>query len=192
MLDPLSDWKARLLAMPSVNSAPSGAQNLADFIGDMSNKVQGGPTGTQGIFTFDRGTFVSTLLGSGFGPVADTSWVMKISNAWFAGSSGSTISPSTVTDGLWTVSTVDVNTIPTGAVTITTLSSAKSTLEAGLLSAGAPYVAGTITDPSQSDAQVEKFAQAFRDAILAFKFNCIGIGLVGPNPTNLSKIFDAL
>ena len=65
-LDPLDAWYKRLLQNKPVNSPAAGAKNLADFYGDMADKVQG-VGGSPGIFKFNRALFVATLA-PGFTP----------------------------------------------------------------------------------------------------------------------------
>lgn len=188
MVDPLSGWKSRLLAMPPVNTATAGVQNLADFLGDEMDKVEA-QGGSPGIFTFDRPLFVSTLLSSGFGPTAGNEWAGKLATAWMTASGSATITAGTVTNGAWTASVTDIQTSPSGSSTIVTLSSAKTFLENTLLSAASTFA--SVTNPSQGDAVVDQVAGAFRDATLMFQFNCIGLAIAVPSPIPVPIVLPA-
>lgn len=188
MLDPLSGWKSRLLAMPPASDANSGIQNLADFLGDQMDKVEaqgGGP----GIFTFDRGLFASTLLSSGFGPTSGNEWAGKLATAWMTGSGSTTITAGTVTNPAWTASVTDIQTLPSGSATIVTLASAKTFLESALLGAASSF--SSVTNPAQGDAVVTQVAGAFRDATLLFQFNCIGLAIAVPSPIPVPIVLPA-
>lgn len=191
-LDPLSDWTARLLAMPQVDTPLLGATNLADFYGDLADKVEAdSPDGSSvGIFTFDRITFATTLVGLGFGPDASTAWAGKIATAYSTALATSVITPGTVTSAAWTLSTVDTLTAPTGAATITSIAAAAASLETDLIASNALFQAGTITTPSEADSSIEDFANAFRKATLLFEFLCIGIAAGAP-PTPVPLTFPA-
>jgi hypothetical protein len=160
--------------MQPANSQVAGAQNLADFYGDMADKVQG-VGGSPGIFTFNRALFVSTLA-PGFTPDPSApSWAAKVAAAWQTACSASIITPGTVVNPAWTASSVDVLTAPIGSATIITLGAAKSTLQAGLIASASSFKGNT-------DAGQEAFAKAFLDATKAFTFLTIGLVLAPPAP----------
>jgi len=176
MVNSLQIWVDKLLQLQPQSSAEDGARNLGNYLKEQMDKVQAGPTGVEGIFHFDVDMFVSTLIASGFNPTSSMDWVPKISSAWYAASAGNTITPSTVTDPAWTISIKDTNTVPVGATTILTLSSAKTMLENELQEV-------TFSGGKEPSAVYEAFAKSFRDSLLSFVFNCIGIA--GPPPTPL-------
>jgi len=96
-LEDVSVWKARLLAMPPRDTVLGGVTNLADFYGDLvDDKLSA--EGSNPLFTFNRGIFISTLLSSGFTPTRGTEWVQKIGSAFSAGVTASTIKPAQKTD----------------------------------------------------------------------------------------------
>lgn len=112
-------------------------------------------------------------------PVNDNSWVSTFTNAFRLGCAGATISSSTVTNVLWLGSTsLDSATLPTGATTITTLSAAISSLTGQL---------NTVKPDQDSPLAL---STAIHDAILSFKFNCIGLG-VGPAFTPIPVLTSA-
>lgn len=165
------------MALPSVASLTTDLEALtpsdnsltamtafANVIGDFMDQVQAGSLGTSGIFTFDRSTFATEL--AALPTVADTSWISGVSDAWETAVLSSTITPGTVSDPTtWTASTVDINTLSSPSSTILNISSAKSTLSAGLASA------------TFDNSPPEPIAQAFSDATLTFNFNTIGLAL---------------
>jgi len=179
MLDPLPDWVDRLKQMPSVGTSQEGAENLANFYGDLADKVTA--EGSPPLFTFNRQVFASTLLSQGFGPTGGTEWVQKIGTAFEAGVAQGTITPALKADPRWTASGSDVQTPSTGASVILTLSIARSTLESGLISATQGFSQTENSD--QADSSQEKFAQAWRDATLEFQFTLIGLIVVPPSGT---------
>lgn len=169
-LDPLDIWVERLLQMQPKDTKLQGAWNLANWYGDLADKVEA-TGGSVGIFTFNRPLFVSTLA-PGFNPDPSApSWAARLASAWEIACKDSKITPATVPNGAWTQSAVDVLTAPKGAATIITLSQAKNLLENKLI-ASATAFAG---DP---DAGHKAFAKAFRDATLAFIFLTIGIAIL--------------
>lgn len=173
-LDPVDAWVKRLLQMQPASSPNAGAQNLADFYGDLADKVEG-VGGAPGIFTFNRSLFVATLA-PGFSPDPSApSWASKIASAWETACGASIITPGTVANPAWTASSVDINTVPVGSSTIITLSAAKSKLQSGLI-ASANAFKGNPT------AGQEAFAKAFLDATKEFQFLTIGLVLAPPAP----------
>jgi hypothetical protein len=176
-LAPLADWKARLLQMQPANDPFTGAMNLANFYGDMADNVMA-MGGHKGIFTFNRALFAATLAPMLSPADSPAVWANNLSTAWQVAVAGSIIAPATVTNAAWLVSTVDVLTVPLGAATIITLSAAKAMLYSGLSSSQSTF-------SSQIPEGQEAFAKAFRDATLAFKFNCIGIAGTPISPVPL-------
>ena len=181
-VDPLSGWKARLLAMPTTGDETQGAQNLADFCGDMMDKLNV-IGGTVGVFTFDRPLFVSTVMAT-MQPDGSISWTSKFANAWAVASGSSTVTPATVTNGAWSGSVKDILTSSSGNATIVNLSAAKSALDSYLQAEGNPFVNKQIQTGAQADAANEAFAKAVRDATLLFQFDCIGLNSV-PSPVSV-------
>jgi len=187
MIDPLEDWADRLLQMKPVGSAQAGAQNLADFYGDMADKVSA--EGSNRLFTFNRTVFVSTLLAQGFAPTGGTDWVQRVGTAYLAGVASATILPGQKNDGRWSASGSDVVTPNSGAAVIITAITAKEKLEEGLLASSVGFT--DIGKSSQADDFFVKFAQAWRDATLEFKFKLIGLIISGPTTAPLPLVFEA-
>lgn len=163
MLPSVSSLAADILALPTTLDALQGMTNFVGVIAAFMNQVQGGPTGTPGIFTLGNAAMIAAL--AAMPPVADNSWIVPFANAWEMGVITGIIVPGTVTNPIWIGSGgLDVLTVPTPIVTITTIALAKATLISGLASATA------------SNNPPVPFAQAINDATLAFIFTCIGIG----------------
>lgn len=173
-LDPLDAWVKRLNQMEPVNSQGAGAQNLADFYGDLADKVEG-IGGTPGIFRFNRGLFTANLAPGLIPDPSAPSWSSKIANAWLAAVGASSITPGTVSNPAWTASGVDSQTATTGSATIITLSAAKGILQTGLIASASAF-------QSNTDAGQVTFAQAFLNATRAFTFLTIGLVLAPPGP----------
>jgi len=163
MLGTAQDLKSALLALEPTKDKTQGITKFVGVISSFMNKVQGGPLGSPGIFTFNDAAMIAILMTQQ--PVKDNSWIPTFASAWEAGCIAAVIAPGTVTNPVWIGSgTKDVATLPTAAATITTLSAAKALLTAGLASVG-----------PTSDAPLP-LANAIRNATLAFVFNCIGLG----------------
>lgn len=179
MLDPLSVWAQTFNSLPYTADADEGAENFSVALGTLMDKVQAGPEGTEGIFTFDEPTFKEGLLT--LQPVADNSWASNLADIWQTAVLASVIAPSTVTDSAWTSSETDVDTLPTPAATIPVISDARNVLETELLA-----VSDLFTNPDTSEdillAAATQTAKAFRDATLTFTFICIGLVLAPPGP----------
>lgn len=174
-LDPPKEWENRLRAMAQSQSLSAGAKELADFYGDMGDKVQG-LGGSPGIFTFNRAVFQAQLMALGFAPNPSApGWAAILSTAWLNAVNLSTVSPGTVPNPAWTASGVDVLTVPIGSATIITASAAKAKLQASLIASANAF-------KSNSDDGIFKFAKAFHDATKEFTFLTIGLTLVGPAP----------
>jgi hypothetical protein len=180
-LDPVDKWKDKLLGMGPANSPADGAKSLADFYGDMADKIEGVP-GAPGIFTFNRAMFASQLMSMGFNPDPSApSWANTISTAWQAAVGVSVISPGTVNNPTWTASGSDVLTVPVGTATIVTLPLAKAALQAGLVASASSFQGGT-------DNGILKFAEAFYNATKQFQFLTIGLVATpgGPVPVPIT------
>jgi hypothetical protein len=162
MLPTASSFKDSLLALSPTKDQAEGVNNFVNAVADFSNQVQAGSTGTPGILTFGNSAMVAILLTQH--PVKDSSWIMPFANAWEAGILASVITPGTVTGPAWIGSVVDVDTLPSAADTITTLSAAKAILISGL---------GNVAPTSDAPLPL---ATAIRNATLALTFNCIGLG----------------
>jgi hypothetical protein len=186
-LDPLSDWKAAIDALPAANSTPAGTLNLANAISELEDKVQAGSKGSPGILTTNSSLFAAGL--AAMAPTSGTGWVDTIVSAWQAALTASSITPSTVNDPTtWVASSTDTLTLAVVPATITTLSSAVSELRSELMELAASFQGGG--DPAIQQNATEKFAGAFRKAVLKFKFNCIGLVVATP-PTPLLVAIDA-
>jgi hypothetical protein len=172
VLDPLSTWTNALLSLPPDSSSSAGIINFVAAIATLMNKIQAGPTGTPGIFTLNQSVFISNL--SGLTPTGTNSWVNTLANAWNAAVSASVITPDTVTAIVWTASGVDTLTSPSATTTIVSLSTAYATLVSELMAIATLFLTPGITY-SQVSSYPQPLAQAFRDATLAFEFNCIGV-----------------
>lgn len=174
-IDPPNQWEKRLRAMAQSKSLPAGAKELADFYGDMGDKVQG-VGGSAGIFTFNRAIFAAQLIALGFAPTQSPAvWANIVSTAWLNAVNLSIIAPGTVSNPTWTASGVDTNTLPIGSATIITSSAAKAKLQSGLVASASAF-------KSDSDDGIFKMAKAFHDATKEFTFLTIGLTLVGPVP----------
>lgn len=177
-LDPPKAWEDRLRQMAQSQSLPAGAKELADFYGDLGDKVQGGPAGAPGIFTFNRAVFAAQLIAIGYSPTLPApAWAAILSTAWLNAVNASTIKPGTVANPAWTASGVDVNTIPIGSATIITAAAAAALLQANLIASAAAF-------KSNPDDGIFKFAKAFHDATKQFTFLTIGL-VATPAPVPL-------
>lgn len=170
-LTALSDWTNALKNLPAVSSAPDGVHNFAVEISNHMDSVQAGPTGTAGIFTMEESTFESNLMT--LGTSGDTSWVAKLVSAWQTAVIASSITSGTVTDPLWTLSMTDIDTAGSAPVVISTIASAAATLQSELMAIATVF---TSSNPDSTEVSncPQQIAKAFRDATLAFTFNCIG------------------
>ena len=168
MLDPLSTWKDRLLQMKPTSTPIDGVTNLANFLNEMMNKVQA-IGGHQGIFTFNKALFLATLTPTLVPTGSASVWSAAVATAWQTAVAASIITPATVSNPAWLISSVDIMTLPIGASTIVTLSAASMSLKSALASSQSTF-SGNVSSGQ------EAFAKAFRDATLMFQFLCIGIG----------------
>lgn len=177
MLESQDALAAQLLALPPVKDQLQGVTNFVNVIANFTNQVQAGSSGSVGILTFSNAAMIAILMTQQ--PVGDNSWIPKFADAWYAGVASGTITPGTVTDATWDVSIVDIDTSPSPAATITTLSAAKSLLMSELA-----QVVPTQTAPIL-------MAKAIRDATLAFTFLCIGLKKPPPTGTDFPISFPA-
>jgi len=177
-LDPLDKWEKRLLSMGQSKSVVAGSKELANFYGDMGDKVQAGAAGKEGIFTFNKEIFATQLMSMGFGPEPSSSvWAAAVANAWNNAVGLSIIKPGTVSNPIWTASSVDSLTLPIGSATITTASAAKGILMAGLIASSPAF-------KTDSKKGIKLMAKAFYDATKLFSFLTIGLVITpgGPVP----------
>lgn len=156
-------------SLSPTNDQAAGMAALGGVIANYMDQVQAGPLGSPGILTFNSSEF-ATQLGA-LPTVDDTSWITGFASAWETALLASTITPSTVSDpATWPVSSTDTLTASSPSSTITTISTAKSTLISGLGSA------------TPDNNPPEPFAQAIHDAILQFQFNTIGVAGTPSSP----------
>lgn len=173
MLAPASTLNSAILALPFTDSKIGGVTQFVNTICDYMEQVQGGALGSVGILTMNRSVMIAQFLTQN--PVNDNSWINNFAEAWYEGVAQGTIAPGTVANPAWTTSAVDIATSSDPTVTITTLTSAKSQLESELASV------------SYSNNPALPFAEAIRDATLAFTFLCIGLGpLSVPIPISIN------
>lgn len=175
----VASLKADIEALAPSDDKAAAMDALAAVVGAYMNQVQAGPLGAPGILTFDEATFSSQL--QALAPVGDDSWIAGFAAAWEAAVLASTIAISTVTDSTsWPVSITDTLTVTDPSTTITTIATAKSTLESGLAASTA------------DNNPPEPMAQAIHDATLAFSFNTIGLGGTPISPVPVPVPRDAL
>ena len=160
---PSSDvLKNDILGLSLTDDKIQGITNLVAVIANYMNQVQGGPTGTPGIFALAEPDMVAIL--STLELVTDNSWVSTFADAFQAGCEMAVITPGTVSNPEWLGSGgLDIATSPTGAATITTIAAAVSDLSSQLMDA-----------KPDSDAP-GPMAKAIHDATLDFVFTCIGL-----------------
>jgi xanthine/uracil/vitamin C permease (AzgA family) len=102
-------------------------------------------------------------------------WAITLGDAWQLGCIGAVVTPGLVSNpSAWTASTVDVNTVPTAAVTIPTIAAGQALVLSGLLTM--PTIMQS--DPKKSP---EAMAKAFRSGVMAFTFVLIGLVLMPPS-----------
>lgn len=153
----------KLKACPPEKTGEAGFANVSRAIGEYMSGIQGGPTGSSGIITFNEeifGTLCATL-------PPDTSgdaFPAKMASFWLNAVLASVIRPGTVQSPTWISSGADILTAPSAAASIPTLSVAVNILETGI-----KKVKGDKRPP-------QAMAQAFHDACMALSFLCIGIG----------------
>lgn len=167
MLPPAESLRQALKNLPPTKSKPEGIAAFVSEIANFCNMIQGGPTGSPGIFTFGNAAMTSLMMS--MPPVSDDSWKTNLASAFEAGLLTGTITPGTVVNPAWAGSgTLDVLTLPAAAATIITIPVMKTVFLAGLASVG-----------PTNDAPLP-LANAVRDAMMAATFLCIGLG---PPPT---------
>jgi|SRR5271165_3460469 len=169
MLSASTVLKQNILNLNPTSDEIEGITNFVTVIANYMNQVQGGPMGTPGIFMLDNAAMVAGL--SSLMPVSDNSWVSTFTTAWQTACETAIITPGTVTNPIWTISAVDIATLPIGAATITTIPAAAEILMTALNNA------------KPDSAAPQTMADGFHDATLDFIFTCIGIALVGIVPT---------
>lgn len=172
MLKPLATWAERFANIPPTDSPSKGSLAFATVLGGLMNDVQGGPTGSPGIFTFAAPVFANGL--SSLSPSGGTGWVSTLSQAWMSACQASVITPGTVTNPAWAASGVDVATSPSAASTIGTISAATALLKSGLMEVAELFQQKN-PDPALVLKAPENMAKAFRNGTLAFVFTCIGL-----------------
>lgn len=163
MLPSASSLKNDLSNLPSASGPADGSVNFVGAISAFMNQVQGGPLGTPGIFALMDAAMIAIM--STLTPTSGDAWKSTLADAWEAAVLAAIITPATVTNPTWIGSGgKDVLTLPAAPASIPTLSAAKAVLVASLASVG------------PTDDAPLPLASAFRDATLAFVFNCIGLG----------------
>lgn len=164
MLAPASVLSANIKQLSPSAIQAIGVTNFVNVICDYMDTVQGGSNGTPGILTMNRPIMI-TMLEAQL-PVPDSSWIAGFVAAWQQGVLLGTITPGTVTNPAWLGSGgLDVNTLPSPAATIITLTAAAAVLQSGL--------AAALPDSSAP----LPFAEAINAATLAFTFLCIGLAV---------------
>ncbi len=154
----------QLLALPYTLSSQQGATDFVNCIADYMNQVQGGPTGTPGIFTYLRPPAIAAI--QVLPPVIDNSWIINFANAIHLGTVGATLTPGTVTSPSWTASITDTFAPPvnTGAA------------------AALPVLISGLQPVTSGNNPAKPMAQAIHDYTLAFIFLCTGTVLAPPGP----------
>jgi len=166
MLGSADDLKNQLLTLKPSDSPIEAATNFINVVAAFFDKVQAGPTGSPGIFTYNKAVAIPLI--AALPPVPDQSWIMPFANAINAGAVAGTLTPGTVTlPAVWLVSVVDV--LPP---VITTIAVAKNLLIAAL------------TPVTSTNNPPLPLAQALYLYISAFIFLVTGIGgtVISPVP----------
>jgi len=167
---------AQILALPPAMDPLTGGMNFAGVIADYMSLIQGGPTGSPGIITFNKAVFGPLVAAMPPDPTG-AAWGVLMAANWQTALLASIVTPGTVADPTWTVSAVDILTLPTAAATVITAPVAMATL------------AGKLASVKAGADAPKPMAEAFHEAILKMQFLCIGMTLVGivPTPTPLPK-----
>lgn len=160
----VSSLKAQFLALKPTTDRVSACTAMANLVGSFCNNVQASPGGSVGILTFSNSAMADVLM-TMRGTVGND-WITKFASAWEAGISSGIITPGTITNAAWTVSSVDLS------ASVSNLSAAKAILVAGLSSVNA------------SNNPPQPLAKAISDAMLAITFLATGTS-VGPTPVPL-------
>lgn len=186
MLDPESAWVDEFKKLKPADVSIDGVMKLADVIEKLTNKVEPnvpGGTVTPGFFKWNKAIFIAQA--SALTPTPAPDWVSKLASAWAAACTAGIITPGSVSaPSIWTVSSVDVQTLPTAAATIPTISAGQA-LMVGLLSTVPASM------PSTPEKAPETIAKAFRTALTAFTFNLIGISGSPTTPVPLPVVAPA-
>jgi hypothetical protein len=172
MLPSVGSLSADLLTLPEELNSAAAATNFINKIAAFMDQVQAGPTGSPGIFTYNKPPAIAGI--QALTPVIDNSWITNFANAIHSGSTSATLTPGTVTSPVWTASLVD-----TFPPTITTLSAALSTLISDLAS---------VTSGNNPPMPL---AQAISNYTLAFTFECTGLATSVPSPIPVPLPFSA-
>lgn len=180
MLPGPSVLAASIKALPPTMSAIEGGMNFAGAISDYLAMVQGGPTGSPGILTFSKAIFGSLVATMPPDPTG-AAWPALMASNFNTALLASIITPGTVMSPIWTISQVDILTLPLAAATIITAPLVMTTLMGQLSSVKSD-------DPSAP----MPLATAFDTAIKTMMFLCIGITLVGVVPTPTPIPFGAM
>lgn len=163
MLPSVSSLNSQLLALPPVNSSVAGATQFVNCIANYMDQVQGGSTGSPGIFTYLRPPVIAAI--QVLPPVKDNSWIVNFANAIHLGTTGATLVPGTIVSPAWTASITDI-----GPVSITTLAPALATLIAAL------------QPVTWDNNPAMPLAQAIHDYATAWTFQTTGLALAPPGP----------
>src|SRR5271165_2548819 len=99
MLPSVNSLSQNILALPPTDDATAGMTSFVGVIADFMNLVQGGPTGTPGIFMLANSIVIPAL--AALPPVADSSWISGFANALEAGINAAIITPGTVMNAAW-------------------------------------------------------------------------------------------
>lgn len=154
----------QLLSLPPTLSSLEGATQFINCIADYMDKVQAGPTGSPGIFTYLRPPAIAAILS--LPPVIDNSWIVNFANAVHLGTTGAILVPGTVTFAAWTASITDTFATPVN----TTMAAALPVLVSGL------------QPVTSANNPAMPMAQAIHDYTLIFNFLCTGTVLAPPGP----------
>ena len=141
--------------------------------------IQAGDTGAPGILVFNAPLYGALMAAMPPDPT-DAAWQPLLATYWLTAMLASVVVPGTVVDpATWTISVVDVATLPTAAASVPTASVAFAKLTSGF------YAAKKDSDPKPPKG----IAKAYHEAFLELQFLCIGIALVGivPTPVPLLK-----
>lgn len=152
-----ADLNTKILALSPSTSKPSAVQAFVDVIATFTQDVQAGSMGSPGVLTLNKPAMVGILTSQS--PTAGNDWIMTMANAWEAGVSTGTVAVGTVTNPAWIGSGgMDIS------CNISNVAAAKSMLISEL--------ASVVPDSSAA----LPMATAFRNATLALKFLCVGLG----------------
>lgn len=186
MLDPESAWVDEFKKLKPEDVSIKGIMNLADAIEKLTNKVEPnvpGGTASPGVFKWNKAIFIAQA--SALVPTPAPDWTAKLAGAWSAACTAGIITPGLVSaPSLWTVSSVDINTLPTAAATIPTIAAGQAIMLGMLASVPASM-------SSAPEKAPETIAKAFRSAVMAFTFTLIGISGSPASPVPLPVVAPA-